>query len=111
MMTFFMVVHLLVTILMVAVILLQKSEGGGLVGGSSSSSFMSARGSANFMTRLTAVLATLFVGLSLVLAIIAGTGKKSRSILDQPALTAPASIEPAVETKALTPNSPETPSK
>ncbi|MBN9565911.1 MAG: preprotein translocase subunit SecG [Alphaproteobacteria bacterium] len=80
MLTFLLVVHVLVTLGMVASILLQRSEGGGFV--SSASSFMTARGSANFLTRLTAIFAAAFIVLSLILAIIAGGYKKNRSILD-----------------------------
>ena len=80
MLTFLLVVHLLVTLGMVASILLQRSEGGGFV--SSASSFMSARGSANFLTRLTAIFATLFIFLSLVLAILAGGHSRRASIVD-----------------------------
>jgi preprotein translocase subunit SecG len=80
MLTFLLVVHVLVTLGMVASILLQRSEGGGFV--SSASSFMTARGSANFLTRLTAIFAATFIILSLILAIIAGGYKKNRSILD-----------------------------
>jgi preprotein translocase subunit SecG len=81
MLTFLLVVHLLVTLGMVASILLQRSEGGGFV--SSASSFMSARGSANFLTRLTAIFATLFIFLSLVLAIMAGGHSHKASIVDK----------------------------
>jgi preprotein translocase subunit SecG len=80
MLTFLLVVHVLVTLGMVGSILLQRSEGGGFV--SSASSFMTARGSANFLTRLTAIFAATFIILSLILAIIAGGYKKNRSILE-----------------------------
>jgi preprotein translocase subunit SecG len=53
---------------MVTVILMQRSEGGGLGVGGSPSGLMSARGAADFLTRATAILATLFVVLSIALA-------------------------------------------
>ncbi len=68
---FLTVVQAIVAALLVVVILMQKSEGGGLGVGSSQSGFMSARGAADFMSRATSVLATIFVGLSVVLAALA----------------------------------------
>lgn len=70
---FLLVVHALIAAALVTVILMQRSEGGGLGMGGSPSGLMSARGAADFLTRATAVLATLFVGLSIVLAVIAST--------------------------------------
>lgn len=71
MFTFLLVVQAIIAACLVTVILMQRSEGGGLGVGGSPSGFMSARGAADFLTRSTTVLATLFVGLSIVLAIIA----------------------------------------
>jgi len=58
---------------LVGIILMQKSEGGGLGmgGGGSPASIFSARGAGDFMTRTTAILAILFVALSIVLAAVA----------------------------------------
>ena len=61
--TVLLVFYLLVAIFLVAVILMQRSSGGalsGLGGDSGATSIFSARGTGNFLTRLTAVLATLF---------------------------------------------------
>ncbi len=72
---FLTVVQALVATALVAVILMQRSEGGGLGVGGSPSGLMSARGAADFLTRSTTVLATLFVALSILLAVLAvGTG-------------------------------------
>ena len=68
MFTFLMIVQMLVAAALVAVILMQRSEGGGLGVGSSSSGLMTARGAADFLTRATAILATIFVVLSISLA-------------------------------------------
>ncbi len=68
---FLTVVQAIVAALLVTVILMQKSEGGGLGVGGGPAGFMSARGAADFMTRATSVLATLFVVLSVVLAALA----------------------------------------
>jgi preprotein translocase subunit SecG len=71
MFTFLLIVQSLVAATMVAVILMQRSEGGGLGVGGSPSGLMSARGAADFLTRATAVLATVFVVLSIALAALA----------------------------------------
>src|SRR3712207_9006654 len=67
--TVILVLFLLVTLALIGVILIQRSEGGGLGIGSSQGmgSFMTGRGTANLLTRATAVLGTLFFLLSLTL--------------------------------------------
>ena len=88
---FLTVVQALVAAALVGVVLMQKSEGGGLGMGGSPSGLMSARGAANFLTRATAILATLFVVLSIVLAALAvdvTTGRDIDTSLDRN--TAPA---------------------
>ncbi len=77
---FLTVVQALVAAALVGVILIQKSEGGGLGVGGSPAGFMSARGAADFLTRATTVLATLFVGLSIVLAALAVRTTNGRTI-------------------------------
>ncbi len=81
------IVHLFVTLALIGVVLIQRSEGGGLGIGSSQGmgAFMSGRGTANLLTRTTAVLATLFMLLSLVLALLNhGTAGVGRSLLAEP---------------------------
>lgn len=68
MFTFLLILQSLVAASMVAVILMQRSEGGGLGVGGSPSGLMSARGAADFLTRATSILATIFVVLSILLA-------------------------------------------
>lgn len=68
---FLIVVQGIIAASLVGVILMQRSEGGGLGMGGSPSGLMSARGAADFMTRATTILATLFVGLSIALAFVA----------------------------------------
>jgi preprotein translocase subunit SecG len=90
--TVLLIVHLFVTLALIGVVLLQRSEGGGLGVGTSQGmgSFMSGRGTANLLTRSTAVLGTMFFVLSLALALIGrGTGGAPRSILDAPPPVAP----------------------
>lgn len=73
MFTFLLVVHAIIAAALVTVILMQRSEGGGLGMGGSPSGLMSARGAADFLTRATGVLATLFVLFSIALAVLAAT--------------------------------------
>ena len=73
MFTFLLVVHAIIAALLVTVILMQRSEGGGLTTGGSPSGLMSARGAADFLTRSTAVLAGLFIAMSILLAVLAAT--------------------------------------
>src|SRR5690349_6283245 len=75
MQTVVLVIHLLIAIALVGLVLLQRSEGGGLgLGGGGGGGFMTARGTANLLTRSTAILAGCFVATSLALAILSGTG-------------------------------------
>lgn len=68
---FLIVVQGIIAACLVGVILMQRSEGGGLGMGGSPSGLMSARGAADFMTRATTILATLFIALSISLAFVA----------------------------------------
>jgi preprotein translocase subunit SecG len=95
--TVLLIIHLFVTLALIGVVLIQRSEGGGLGIGSSQGmgSFMSGRGTANLLTRATAILATVFMVLSLTLALMnRGTMGTSRSILDAPG-SGPASLPAA----------------
>ena len=74
------VVHLMIVLALIGVVLLQKSEGGGL-GIGSTGGFMTSRGTANVLTRATAILAGLFFATSLILSILAGYSRKPSSIL------------------------------
>lgn len=117
MMTVLLVLHLIVTLALIAVVLLQRSEGGGLGIGSSQGmgSFMTGRGTANLLTRTTAVLATLFMVLALAMALL-GRGEANRgSILDLPpgpaipaTPTAPGGTAPAPGTSGPATDSPAT---
>jgi preprotein translocase subunit SecG len=90
--TVIILVHLMIVLALVGLVLLQKSEGGGLGMGSGGGSFMSSRGTANVLSRTTAILAAMFFTTSLILSIVAGWDRKPRSILDgssAPVPTAP----------------------
>lgn len=76
------VIHLMLVLALIAVVLLQRSEGGGLgIGGGGGGGFMSSRGTANVLTRATAILAGLFFVTSLLLSIFAGANTKPAAIL------------------------------
>ena len=77
---FLLIVQALVAASLVGVILMQRSEGGGLGVGGSSSGFMTARGAADFLTRSTSILGTIFVVLSIVMAAIAGASREPAKI-------------------------------
>ena len=85
MQTLVLTIHILIAVALVAVILLQRSEGGGLgIGGSSSGGgFMTARGTANLMTRATTFLAIGVFATTVVLAILAGYSNEPASIVDE----------------------------
>jgi preprotein translocase subunit SecG len=78
--TFLLIVQTIVATSLVAVILMQRSEGGGLGVGGSSSGFMTARGAADFLSRSTAVLATIFIVLAIALSAIAGVSRAPQTI-------------------------------
>lgn len=80
MFTFLLILQTIVAAALAAVILMQRSEGGGLGVGGSSAGLMTARGAADFLTRATAILGTVFVVLCIALAAIAGTRGDSQSI-------------------------------
>ena len=101
------VIHLITAIFLVAIILMQRSSGGalnGLGGGSGANSFLSARGTGNLLTRLTAILATIFFITSIALALYyKGVERKSSSILDVAPVTQSAPVS------STTPAAPEVP--
>ena len=80
MQTFIIIIHLFIVSTMIGVVLLQRSEGGGL-GIGSTGGFLTSRGTANVLTRTTAILAGLFFLTSLVLSILAGMDRKPHSVL------------------------------
>ncbi|SHM70039.1 preprotein translocase subunit SecG [Roseibium suaedae] len=77
------VIHLMVVLALVLVVLLQRSEGGALgMGGGGGGGFMSSRGTANVLTRATAILAVAFFATSIALSLIAKMNETPSSILD-----------------------------
>ncbi|MFQ6018887.1 MAG: preprotein translocase subunit SecG [Kiloniellaceae bacterium] len=80
------IIHLILALAMVGVVLLQRSEGGGLGigGGGGGGGFLTGRGTANLLTRTTAILAAGFMTTSLLLSILASEPRQPRSLLDEP---------------------------
>lgn len=76
------VIHLMVVLALVLVVLLQRSEGGALGIGGGGGGLMSSRGTANILTRATAILAVAFFATSLALSLIAKNEDRPGSILD-----------------------------
>src|SRR6185295_19527536 len=96
MQTVVILIHLMIVLAMVGLVLIQKSEGGGLGMGSGGGGggFLSSRGTANVLTRSTAILAAAFFATSLFLSWYASYGHKPKSILDTGAPAGPSA--PAV---------------
>ena len=113
MITVVLVIHLVIATAKVGVILIQRSEGGALsgLGGGTMGGLMTARGTANLLTRATAILATCFVGTSLILAIMAGHSQRGGSILDQapPPAAAPAPAQAPASSAPEAPAEPAAP--
>jgi len=85
--TVILVIHLMIAAALVAIILLQRSEGGALGigggGGGGGGGFMTGRGTANLLTRITAGLAAAFFCTSILLTILARQSADPVSVLDQ----------------------------
>ena len=75
--------NIILAILLVIVVLLQRSDGGALGIGASQESFISSRSAGNFLTKTTAIIATLFIITSVSLTIISNEGKSSSSVLEK----------------------------
>ena len=77
------VLNIILAILLVVIILLQKSEGGALGLGTSQESFISSRSAGSVLTKVTAVIATLFIITSISLTIISKEEFSSSSVLEK----------------------------
>ena len=80
---FILIVNIVLAILLIAVILLQKSEGGALGLGASQESFVSSRSAGSFLTKTTAIIATLFIITSISLTIMSKDEFSSSSVLEK----------------------------
>ena len=85
MVTALLVLHLMVASALVSVVLLQRSEGGALGiggGGGGAGGLLTGRGTANLLTRATALLALAFFTTSILLTLVAQRAAPNASILD-----------------------------
>ena len=80
---FILVLNIILAVLLVGVILLQRSEGGALGLGVSQDNFISSRSASNFLTKTTAIIATLFIITSLSLTIMSKEEFSSTSVLEK----------------------------
>ena len=101
------IVHVLVALAIIGLVLLQHGKGadmGSGFGGGASSSLFGATGSANFLSRATAGLATVFFILSLALAYIASNQPRdSGSVVDRVPQQQPAAEQKAPEKNGAAP--------
>ena len=80
---FVLILNIILAILLIVVILLQKSEGGALGLGVSQDSFITSRSASNFLTKSTAIIATLFIITSISLTIMSKEEISSSSVLEK----------------------------
>ena len=80
---FILVLNIILAVLLIGVILLQRSEGGALGLGVSQDNFISSRSASNFLTKTTAIIATLFIITSVSLTIISKEEISSTSVLEK----------------------------
>ena len=78
------IINIILAALLVVLVLLQKSEGGALGIGISQDNFMFSRSAGNFLTKATAIVATLFIICSLCLTILSrGELTPTTSVIDK----------------------------
>jgi preprotein translocase subunit SecG len=82
---FLLVIHLLAAILLVVAILIQRGRGGGLVQSLSGVESMFGTKTSAFLTRMTAIFATIFLFTSISLAVL--SARQSRSLIDEKAVS------------------------
>ena len=80
---FILILNIILAILLIGIILLQRSEGGALGLGVSQDNFISSRSAGSFLTKATAILATLFIITSISLTIVSKEEFSSTSVLEK----------------------------
>ena len=93
---FVLIINIILAILLIVVILLQKSEGGALGLGVSQDSFVTSRSAGSFLTKTTAILATLFIITSISLTIMSKKHFSSTSVLEKIEEKKESSSEPEI---------------
>ena len=92
-MTTLIIIQLILALALVILVLLQGSDNEGLgLGGGTFGGMMSARGSANLLSRLTAITATLFMVMSVILTITASVGSDKNVLESLPSVSNEAAI-------------------
>ena len=76
------IIDIILAILLIVSVLLQKSEGGALGLGASQESFVSSRSAGSFLTKTTAIIATLFIVTSILLTIMSRENLPTKSVLE-----------------------------
>ena len=76
------IIDIVLAILLIGSVLLQKSEGGALGLGASQESFVSSRSAGSFLTKTTAIIATLFIVTSILLTIMSKENLPAKSVLE-----------------------------
>ena len=80
---FILIINIVLAVLLVIAVLLQKSEGGALGIGVSQDSYISSRSASNFLTKATAIIATLFIITSISLTVITQKEITTTSVLEE----------------------------
>ncbi|MDX1975597.1 MAG: preprotein translocase subunit SecG [Rickettsiales bacterium] len=102
--TILLVIHTIIVLFLIGIVLLQRTDSDGLSGlsGGGGNQFLTGRGSANLMTRTTAILAGAFMITSLVLVVMGGK-LQSKSIVDDIPADATAATASTLEKTASEP--------
>ena len=79
---FILIIDIILAVVLIGLVLLQKSEGGALGIGASQDSFVTSRSASNFLTKATAIIATLFIITSISLTIMSKEKFSSSSVLE-----------------------------
>ena len=95
--------NLLVCVALIGVVLLQRSEGGALGSGGGPTGLITTRGAGDLLTRITWILFTMFLVLSLALTLLGGRLHSSQAIIDRLKLQ---SINPDALPSSTTPTAP-----
>ena len=80
---FILIINIILAVLLVGVILLQKSEGGALGLGASQESYISSRSAGNLLTKVTAIIASLFIITSISLTVMSKDQFSTTSVLEK----------------------------
>ena len=80
---FVLLINIILAVLLIIVVLLQKSEGGALGLGVSQDSFISSRSASSFLTKTTAIIATLFIITSVTLTVMSKEKFSTKSVLEK----------------------------